>query len=207
MKVLTEYDAEVFLEENKFPVVERRLFNDQDQALNYAEKLGFPVVLKIASDKLLHKSDVNAVRLNVYKENFRDNFKELFSAKIEKKGILVQKYVPGKFILIGLKKDPTFGHAVAVGLGGIFTEVIKDISFRIVPISRKDANDMLKELKGYEILKGYRGGEADTDVIVDVLMKVSKLSEKYENISELDINPLIVNDSKAFVVDARIVFD
>lgn len=207
MKILTEFEAEQFLEENKFPIVERRLFIDPELALNYAERLGFPVVLKIASDKLLHKSDINAVRLDVYKENFMQVFKELNNIKIEKKGILVQKFAPGKTLLIGLKKDPTFGHAIAVGLGGVFAEVIKDVSFRVVPISKKDALDMLKELKGYEILKGYRGGKADTDVIIDILLKVSKLSEKNKEISELDINPLVVSDNKALVVDARIVFD
>ncbi len=206
MKVLTEYSAEEFLESNGFPVVERRVFSNSHEAYDYAKKLSFPVVLKIASNKLLHKSDVNAVRLNVYSEDFFKIFDELRDMKIEKEGVLVQKFVHGKYVLIGLKKDETFGHVIAVGLGGIFAEVIKDVSFRVVPIDKKEVFEMLKELKGFGILSGYRGEKVNIDLIVKMILMVSRLAEKYPEILELDINPLVVNSKSARIVDARIVF-
>ena len=207
MKILTEYSAEEFLERKGFSVVDRKVFGDVSEAFKYAESLGFPVVLKVVSDKLLHKSEVGAVRLNVYKDGFFKVFNELKNLRLEKEGILVQKFVNGKYVLIGLKKDKTFGHVIVVGLGGIFAEVIKDVSFRVVPIIKKDAIEMLKELKGYEVLTGYRGERVNINLVVDNLLKVSKLAEKNKNISELDINPLIVNSHSARIVDARIVFE
>lgn len=207
MHIYTEYKAEDFLEKEGFPVVNRRIFTNREEAFNYAKRIRFPVVLKIASDHLLHKTDVNAVRLNIHEEDFFKNYMDLWSMKIQKYGILVQKFINGKYIIIGVKKDETFGHVVLVGIGGIFAEVIKDTSLRVLPIERKDAIEMLEELKGYEILKGYRGEKADIRLIVDVIMKVSKLVEKHPSISELDINPLIVNENSAKIVDARIVFD
>lgn len=207
MKILTEYPAEEFLDRNGFSIVERKIFRDENEAYGYAGKLGFPVVLKVVSGKLIHKSDVNAVRINVYSENFFKTFRELKKIKIEKEGVLVQRFVHGKYILIGLKKDETFGHVIVVGLGGIFAEVIKDVSFRIVPIKEKDALEMIKELKGYEILTGYRGDKVNIDLIVKNILKVSKLAERYKEILELDINPLVVNSKSAKIVDARIVFE
>ncbi len=207
MKVLTEYNAEDFLEKNGFLIVERKLFNEEHDAYDYAKKLGFPVVLKVVSDKILHKSDVNAVRLNVYSEDFFKVFNELKNMKVEKYGVLVQKFVHGKYVLIGLKKDETFGHVIAVGLGGIFAEVIKDVSFRVVPVTKNDVLDMLRELKCYEILTGYRGDKVNINLIVNIILMVSRLAEKYPEILELDINPLVVNSESASIVDARIVFD
>lgn len=206
MKVLTEYSAEEFLESNGFPVVERRVFSDGHEAYDYAKKLSFPIVLKIASNKLLHKSDVNAVRLNVYSEDFFKIFYDLKNMKIEKDGVLVQKFVHGKYVLIGLKKDETFGHVIAAGLGGIFAEVIKDVSFRIVPVNKKDVIEMLRELKGFGILSGYRGEKVNINLIVKIILMVSRLAEKYPEILELDINPLVVNSKSARIVDARVVF-
>lgn len=207
MKVLTEYLAENFLEKEKFEIVPRILVQTNEQALKAAEHLGFPVVLKISSDKLLHKSEKNAVKLNIERENLEKEYNELNNMPIEKGGIIVQKYINGKFIILGLKKDPTFGHVILVGIGGIYTEIIKDTAIRITPINRTQALAMLKELKSYRILEGFRGERVNIRLILDYLMKLSDLSKKYPNISELDINPLIVNESSAKVVDARIIFE
>jgi acyl-CoA synthetase (NDP forming) len=127
--------------------------------------------------------------------------------KVKKPNILVQKYTEGKQIIIGLKKDPTFGHVLAFGLGGIFTEILKDVSFRICPITEQDAELMIQEIKGYSILKGYRNSSANIKSIKQILMKTSELAKKYPKIKELDINPLIVNEKQATIVDARIIFD
>lgn len=207
MRILTEVAAEALLAQEGFPVVNRVLTRNIHEAERAAKKLTYPVVLKIASDSLIHKSDINAVRLNIRKEELPTAYRDLQKITIKKEGILVQRYIPGKYILIGLKKDPTFGHVLVVGTGGIYTEIINDISMRIVPITRSDAFIMLKELKSYNILKGYRGEKVNISHIIDVLMKTSRLAEKYADIKELDINPLIINEKEATIVDARIVFE
>lgn len=207
MRILTEYSAENFLEENGFEIVTRILVQNKDQALQAAKHLGFPVVLKISSNELLHKSEKNAVKLNINEANLNQAYEELNKIKIEKQGIIVQKYINGKFILLGLKRDPTFGQVILVGIGGIYTEIIKDTSMRITPINKSEAEKMLKELKSYKILEGYRGEKVNINLITETLVKLSKVSEKYPNIKELDINPLIVNEHYAKIVDARIIFE
>lgn len=207
MKILTEYSAENLLEAEGFEIVPRILAHNNQQAFFAAKKLGFPAVLKISSDKLLHKSDKNAVKLNVREENFLSVYDELEKIKIEKQGIIVQKFLHGKYIFLGLKKDTTFGHIILVGIGGIYTEIIKDTSMRITPINKHQAEEMLKELKSYKILSGFRGEKVNIDLIVKNILKLSELSKKYPNIKELDINPLIVNEHHAKIVDARIIFE
>jgi|SRR3989344_3118483 len=206
MQLLTEYKAEEFLEKNGFNVVERKLFVNEQEAFDYAKKIGFPVVLKISSDELMHKSEIHGVKLNIYRENFIKEYRSLEKNKITKQGITVQKFINGKYIIIGLKKDPAFGHVIIAGLGGIFAEVIKDVSYRIAPIDKRQAIKMLEELKGYEILKGYRGEKINLKNVVKTIMRVNKLTKKYKNIEELDINPLVANANEAKIVDARIVF-
>jgi acyl-CoA synthetase (NDP forming) len=146
------------------------------------------------------------------KVNIKD-MKELEKAFNELKkiknfeGVMVQEYIDGKFIITGLKKDATFGHVIAFGLGGIFTEIIKDIAFRVCPITKKDAIEMIKEIKAYKILEGARGEKPiNFYSLLRVLLALSELSKRYKNIEELDINPLIVNEKNAKIVDARIVF-
>ena len=207
MKILTEYLAENFLEEEGFKIVQRILTHNKDQALNAAKHIGFPVVLKISSNSLLHKSEKNAVKLDIKEENFSKTYDELDLIKIEKQGIIVQKYINGKFILLGLKKDPTFGHIILVCVGGIYTEIIKDTAMRITPINKNQALEMVKELKSYKILGGFRGEKVNINLIVEALLKLSKISQRCPSIKELDINPLIVNENSAEVVDARIIFD
>ena len=163
--------------------------------------------MKLASPELLHKSDKNAVKLNINEDNFEKAYNELMKIPVKKDGVILQKFMHGKDILLGLKKDPTFGHVIVVGIGGIYAEVMKDVSMRIVPIKKSDAVEMLKELKSYKILEGFRGEKVNINLIVDELMKLSKLSEKYPEIKELDINPLIANEHHVKVVDARIIFD
>ncbi|MBI2672072.1 acetate--CoA ligase family protein [Candidatus Woesearchaeota archaeon] len=208
MNILTEKEAEDFLEKNGFPVAKRIVTKDLSQAIKAAEKIRYPVVLKIVSKKILHKSDVGGVKLNIKnEEELKKAFDELKKIKYFE-GAIVQEYLDGKYIICGLKKDETFGHVLVFGLGGIFTEVIKDVSFRVCPINKKEAEDMIKEIKGYQILKGMRGEKAvNLDSISNVLIKLSNLAQRYKNIHELDINPLIVNEKSSKVIDARIVFN
>jgi len=120
---------------------------------------------------------------------------------------MVQKYIKGKQVILGIKKDPTFGHALLFGLGGIFVEELKDIAFRVCPVTNKDVDEMIKEIEGYHILTGLRGEKpVNFSKIKKILLKLCKLTNRYKNIEELDINPLIVNHKEAIIVDARIVF-
>jgi acyl-CoA synthetase (NDP forming) len=208
MNILAEKEAEDFLEKNGFPVARRVIVKDLNQAIKAVEKIRYPVVLKIVSKKILHKSDVGGVKLGIKnEEELKKAFEEIKKIKYFE-GAIVQEYLDGKYIICGLKKDETFGHVLVFGLGGIFTEVIKDVSFRVCPINKKEAEEMMKEIKGYQILKGIRGERAaNISSISDVLIKLSNLAQKHKNIQELDINPLIVNEKFSKVIDARIVFN
>lgn len=208
MKILNEYEAEEFLEKNNFPVTKRHLAKTQSQAIKYSKKIGFPVSLKILGKNILHKSDVGGVFTNLQSEK---EIKKAFQ-KIKKiKGFqscLIQKYIKGKYILIGLKKDPSFGHVLVAGLGGIYTEIIKDISFRVCPINKKQALEMLKELRSYKLLTGARKQkQVNIQKIINILVKISNLPKKNKKIKELDINPLVVNEKEAIIVDARIILE
>lgn len=201
MRILKDKDAENFLEKEGFPVIKRKLVKTLEQAKKFAEEVGYPIAIKNPS--ILHKTEKGVVIIDVTKDNIDKMFK-----KLNAKQTLVQRQFKGKEILIGLKKDPNFGHVVAFGMGGIFTELIKDVSLRVCPITDKEVNSMIKEINGYNILKGVRGKKpVNMKIIKGVLLKTSKLAEKYPKIKELDINPLIINDKEGHIVDARIIFE
>ncbi len=209
-RILTEHEAKKLLAKYGVPVTEERIAGSADEAFDIAMELGMPVAMKISSPDIPHKSDVGGVVLNVKEDDVKSTYAEIITrikkavpgASIE--GILVQQMAPpGHEIIVGLKKDAQFGHALMFGLGGIFVEVYKDVTFRVVPIDKSDALSMISEIKGYPILRGIRGRmPADIDAIARVLVSVSDLADK-ENIIELDINPLIVSESGAVAVDAR----
>lgn len=208
MRILTEKDAEDFLEKNKFPVADRIVVKREDQIGNAVKKVKFPVSMKIIGKNILHKSDVGGVKLNI--KTFDEAKKAFDSLKKIRgfQGVLIQEFVPGKYVLIGLKKTNEFGHVLAFGLGGIFTEVINDVSFRVCPIKEKDVLEMIDEIKGKQILYGTRGQKSvNINAIKKILIKISNLSLKYPKIKELDINPVIVNAKEAKIVDARIIFE
>lgn len=209
MKILTEHEAKKLLSKYNVPLTKESIATSADEALAIALKIGTPVAMKISSPDITHKSDVGGVALNVEREYVRTTYNELISrvnkaapeASIE--GILVQQMAHGHETIVGLKKDMQFGHALMFGLGGIFVEVYRDVTFRVAPIEKSDALDMISEIKGCAILKGIRGRKpADIEAIAGVLVSVSQMAER-ENIIELDINPLIVNESGAIAVDAR----
>lgn len=159
-----------------------------------------PFYMKAISSRAVHKTEAKAV----VKIQDRDHIAREYS-RLRKIGIVVaQPEFKGVELLVGVKDDDVFGKVIACGLGGTFVEVIKDVSFRACPITMKDADSMLKELKGYKVLRGYRGQEVNLQEIKRTLVNVSKLAVK-ENIRELDINPLIVDKNKAYAVDARII--
>ncbi len=210
MKILTEHEAKKLLAKYGIQVTREQIASSADEALGIALKIGTPVAMKISSPDISHKSDVGGVALNVKREYVRATYNEM-TARIKKsvpdaaiEGVLVQQMAPpGHEIIVGLKKDAQFGHALMFGLGGIFVEVYKDVSFRVAPVDKKEALEMISEIRGYPILKGIRGRKpADVDAAAQVLVCVSEMAQK-ENIVELDINPLIVNENGAVAVDAR----
>jgi len=212
--VLTEHETKKLLAKYEIAVTKESMAKSADEAYAIALQIGTPVAMKISSPDISHKSDVGGVELNIAAVDAKATYDKIISrikkalpdARIE--GILVQQMVPpGHEVIVGLKKDAQFGHALMFGLGGIFVEVYKDVSFRVAPIGIKEALDMISEIKGYPILRGIRGRKpADIDAIARVLVCVSEMAQK-ENIIELDINPLIAGETGAIAVDARAMIE
>ncbi len=173
------------------------------------DKIGlkYPVALKVCSNKILHKTDVGGVKLNIRDEQeLRKIFKE-FKKKFPKESLLVdQMEEKGVEIIIGLVQDPTFGLSIMCGIGGIYTELYKDVSFRVVPIDRYDAEQMIEEIKGKKLLEGFRNIPANKQLVIDLILKVSKIGEELiDSIDQMDLNPVFVYEESLCVVDAKLI--
>jgi len=213
---LTEVESKDLVMEAGLPVVEGMLAGSEEEVVRISNQLGFPVALKIISPDIIHKSDAHGVKLNLADSaqaaeaylNMTESIASQFPGA-EIRGVSVQKMAPpGVEVIIGMNKDVQFGPMVMFGLGGILVEILKDVSFRIVPLTRRDAREMIKEIKGYPLLEGYRGKErSDINFLIDLLMKVSKLAEDHPEIKELDLNPVFLYREGALVVDARIILE
>ena len=167
----------------------------------------FPVALKVCSPNILHKTDVGGVRLNIQNiEKLNKTFKE-FRKKFPTEDFLVdQMEENGVEIIVGLVQDPTFGLSIMCGIGGIFTELYKDVSFRVVPIDDYDAHQMIEELAGKKLLEGFRGMKASKQLVIDLVLKVSKLGEELINqVDQMDLNPVFVYEKRICVVDAKLI--
>ena len=208
--VLTEFESKELFQEIGIPVPAQKLTISKEETISAASEIGFPVVLKLMAEDVVHKSDTGAVKLNIKnKEEAEQAYDELMKieAKSEKK-ISVQKMAdePITELIIGMTTDPQFGPALMFGIGGILVELLEDVSFRIAPITEFDAKEMIHEIKGFPILDGYRGKpKADIDAIVDTLMKISDLVKKNEEIHEMDLNPVFIYEKGIVCVDARII--
>ena len=213
---LTEVEAKGLLGEAGIPVVQTELAHSKKEAISISQAIGFPIVLKIVSPDISHKSDVEGVKLGLqnstqvskaYTQMMTSIRKNFPKARIG--GVSVQRMAPpGVEVIIGMTKDPQFGPLLMFGLGGILVEVLKDVSFRIVPVSRKDAREMITNIKGYPLLKGYRGQEpADIPFLEEMMMKVSEFVEKNPEVKELDLNPVFAYRNGALTIDARIILE
>jgi acyl-CoA synthetase (NDP forming) len=213
---LNEIESKEIIKSAGIPIVEAKLARTKAEAVSLSKKIGFPVVLKIVSSDVVHKSDSGGVRLGLanasqvskaYSEILSAIRKNYSKAKIE--GISVQKMAhPGIEVIIGMTKDEQFGPVLMFGLGGIMVEVLKDVSFRIVPLTKRDANQMIKEIKGYPLLEGYRGQEtADIPFLEALMLKVSDFIDKNPEIKELDLNPVFAYKDGAVAVDARVILE
>jgi acetyltransferase len=192
------------------------LARDSEEAVAMAEAIGYPVVLKIASPDILHKTDIGGVKLDLRSAtDVRDAFDLLtyrarrYMPEANIWGALVQEMVPaGKEVIIGVNRDPQFGPLLLLGLGGIYVEVLKDVSFRIAPVARWEAEEMIGELRSAPLLRGHRGERpADLEAIVDCMLRVSQLAVDFPEIVELDVNPLMVHEEGkgAVALDMRLV--
>ncbi|MFH1972327.1 MAG: acetate--CoA ligase family protein [archaeon] len=203
----TEVDTEKFLKKY-VPVAKHKLCNNLLEVKSSG--INVPLVLKIISKDALHKSDINGVRIVNCKEEIEKEFNDLVkivkNKKLKSDGILVQEFVEGECVLIGLKKDDVFGHVVAFGIGGIYTEVMKDVSFRVCPITSKDFNSMVSELKMKDLLFGVRGKKGvNMKKLEKIVINISKIPIRYKEIKEMDINPFVINSKNGKVVDARML--
>lgn len=210
MRVLNAVESENFLKEY-LPIAKSVLASDFDEALRFT-KNNYPVVLKLISDKLIHKTDFKAVSIVKNEEEMGREFDRLLEfarkKRLKVEGILVQEFFKGKEVIIGLKKDESFEHVIMFGIGGIYTEILRDVSFRVCPITTEDAEQMINELKLKKILEGVRGeARVNLKLLKNILVRVSKIPEKNKNIKELDINPFIINANEGRLVDARIVLE
>jgi acyl-CoA synthetase (NDP forming) len=214
--ILTEFESKELLKQVGIPIVETKLAKTQKEAVSLSQKIGFPVALKIASPDVIHKSESGGVKLGLnnvaqvktaYNEIIESVNQQYPGAVIQ--GISVQKMVrPGTEVIVGTSKDPQFGPVIMFGLGGIFVEVLKDVSFRIIPVSQRDAQEMIQEIKGYPLLQGYRGKEpANIPVLVEMILKISKFVEENPQIKELELNPIFAYADGAAAVDARILLE
>jgi acyl-CoA synthetase (NDP forming) len=208
--VLTEFESKNLLKEIGIPIPEQELAITKEETIAVAKKIGFPVVLKLMAEDIVHKSDTGAVKLNINNEaEIAAAYDELMKIPSQsEKSISVQKMAaePITELIIGMTTDAQFGPALMFGIGGILVELLEDVSFRIAPITEYDAREQIHEIKGFPILDGYRGKpKADLDAIVNTLLKISDLVIKHEEINEMDLNPVFIYESGLVCVDARII--
>ncbi len=211
-KVITEESSKEILSEYGIKVPQYALVTSADEAIKRSREIGFPLVAKIVSADILHKTDVGGVKVGLsseddVKKTFDDMYYRL-KEKYDVKGVLLEKMVPnGVELIIGLQNDSQFGPSIMVGLGGIYTELFKDVSFRVLPITKNDASKMLESLRGKDILKGFRGSKPiNMDMLSEAIVNIGTLgvdlAGKYESI---DFNPVVVYPESYFVVDAKII--
>lgn len=212
--LLTEVEAKQVFKAAGLNVTDTRLAANQEEAVVISKELGLPVALKIVSPDIIHKTDASGVKLNLetpaevaqaFDEIMVSARKFFPGANIH--GVSVQKMErPGTEVIIGMSQDVQFGPVLMFGLGGIFVEILKDVSFGITPLTERDTREMIREIKGYPIFAGYRGQEkVDVANLESWLLKLSDFVQKYPQIKEFDLNPIFAYSVGATVVDARII--
>lgn len=215
-KSLLETEAKAVCIEYGIPVTKFDLAKSKEEAVKFANAIGFPTVLKIVSPDIIHKSDIGGVIVGLKNaDDVREGYNRILQnvqkhdSKARIVGVLVQEMAPPSTeVIVGAIKDPQFGPAIMFGLGGVFVEVLKDVTFRVAPITEDDACEMISEVKAYPLLKGYRNTPAaDIGAITKILLNTSRLVTDHMEIKELDLNPVIVYEKGAKTVDARIILE
>jgi acetate---CoA ligase (ADP-forming) subunit beta len=212
--LLSEVESKQLLADAGIRVTQSRLATSAADAATIAAEIGFPVVLKVSSTEIAHKSDVGGVLLGLEDEAaVRDGYERIIAAVgkaapgASVEGVSVQEMAkPGTEVVIGTTTDPQFGPVMMFGLGGIFVEVLKDVAFRIVPLEERDARQMVREIRGFPVLAGVRGqAPADLAALESMILQLSQFIEQHPEIAELDLNPVLAYADGAIAVDARVV--
>jgi len=207
---LTEYESKQVLASYNLPVTREELVSNSDDLLKAAEQIGYPLVIKGCSAQIAHKTEKGLIRVDVRNaEEATAAFREISAAMngASDSAVLVQQLVKGqRELVVGLTRDAQFGPCVMFGLGGIFTEILKDTVFRVAPLEKQDALEMMQEIKACKILEAIRGmAAADKDMLAEMLMTVGTIGIENDRITEIDINPVIISGGKPVAVDALIL--
>jgi len=210
-KILSEYESKKLLAHYGIPVTREIVVESLDQLKEALNQISYPLVLKAHSSEVVHKTEKGLVHVDIRTlEEAESAFQKILkNLGNQGKAVLVQEMVKGqRELVVGLTRDNQFGPCVMFGLGGIFTEILKDVSFRVAPIEKKDALEMMKEIKAHKILEGIRGmPPADIDLLAQILIKVGKIGLEVEEIKEIDINPIILHGGSPVAVDALVVLE
>ncbi len=211
---LVEPEAKEILRLYGVPVPDFKVATNEEEAVRFSNEIGYPVVMKIVSPQIIHKSDAGGVKVNIKnEEEAREAFRTIMENARKYKpdadlwGVIIYKMLPlGKEVIVGMIRDPQFGPAIMFGLGGIFVEILKDVSFRVAPVSKEEALEMIKEIKAYPILAGARGEKpVDIDALADMIVRIGEMATELPEIRELDINPIFAYEDSAVAVDARML--
>ncbi|WP_026581787.1 acetate--CoA ligase family protein [Bacillus sp. J33] len=216
--VLTEIESKQILQHIGIPVPDFRLATSADEAVELAQFIGFPLAMKIVSPKIIHKSDAKGVMLNIKNESeLRSSYEEIirnaknYNPNAEITGVSIQEMIKGdKEVIVGMYRDAVFGPVLLYGAGGIFVEVLRDITLKVLPLADRDIENMFSEIQASKILTGYRGSPpADLSSLKEIIQKIAKLSFELPEISEFELNPVIVYEqgNGAVALDARIILD
>ena len=207
-KNLSEYDSKRVLASYGIPITREKLAKSADEAVAFAKEMGYPMVLKGCSATLTHKTEKGVIRVGLKSDaEVQEAFKAIYSVE-PMDGVLVQEMVKGaRELVVGLVRDAQFGPCVMFGLGGIYTEVLKDVSFRVAPIEERDAIEMMEEIRASKILDAFRGmPPVDKKVMAKALIAMARIGLENDKINEIDVNPLIINaEGKPVAVDALVV--
>jgi acetyltransferase len=213
-KVLSHEEVKKILDDYHLPIVREGVATTADEAIRISNTIGYPIVLKILSPDISHKTEAHGVKLNLrsgreVEEACSDLLTKLrtYQSGAKAEGFLIQEMVEdGIETIVGLHQDPTFGPVLMFGIGGVWVELLRDISFRVLPIHRLDAIDMVEEIKGSHLFKGFRGKPPlDTDSLHEILLSVSRLGSDLPEIQEMDLNPVFVREHGTLIADARII--
>ena len=209
--VLSEYESKLVLATYSVPVASEELVDNLEDLLKAARKIGYPVVIKGCSADIAHKTEQGLIRVDIRNDDEAQNaFDEIMAAMDgADKTLLVQQFVKGqRELAVGLTRDPQFGPCVMFGLGGIFTEVLKDTTFRVAPLEKHDALQMMQEIKAHKILQNVRGMQAvDQEMLADLLITVGRIGIENEMIKEIDINPVIISNGRPIAADALVILE
>jgi acetyl-CoA synthetase (ADP-forming) len=209
--VLSEYESKQLLSAYRIPVTREFLVNTESELIHATNEIGYPVVLKGIADNLIHKTEQNLVRVDIRNDDEAGiAFKDIMGILNGTSGaVLVQELIKGQRELVtGMTRDRQFGVSVMFGLGGIFTEILEDVSFRLAPLDKTDALEMMKEIRGRKILENIRGMKAaDLNQLGEILIQVGQIGIEHDIIKEIDINPVIISKGKGIAADALIVLE